>query len=350
MVDHTLYMRRCIELAARGAGYVAPNPMVGSVIVHEGRIIGEGWHRQYGGPHAEVDAFHSVRAEDLHLLPASVWYVSLEPCNHHGKTPPCTDLILSSGARRVVVGAQDPNPLVAGSGIARMREQGIEVITDVLTAECRTLNRAFFCYYERHRPFITLKWAESADGFIALPGGVPVHLSNPAADILVHRLRAEHMAILIGARTALNDNPRLTTRLWNGPNPLRLVIDTYGELRSDLHLFDGSAETAVFTVNTLLQVPNAHIIPLSSEQEVLPQIMEYLWGRKIHSLLVEGGTATLRTFLDSGLYDAVLRILSAQVLQQGIPAPNAAHLPFSLNLLGDNRILQAENPDHRVAV
>lgn len=350
IVMHELFMLRCLELASRGGGYVAPNPMVGSVITHNGCIIGEGYHKRFGGSHAEVEAFNAVHPNDRHLLPEATWYVSLEPCNHFGKTPPCTDLILSSGVRRVVVGAQDPNPLVAGSGIKRLRAEGIEVITDVLTGECRALNKAFFCLYERHRPFITLKWAESADGFIALPGGVAVHLSNPAADTLVHRLRADHMAILIGARTALNDNPRLTTRLWNGPDPQRLVIDTYGELRSDLHLFDGTAETTVFTVNTLLQVPYAYIVPLSAEQEVLPQIMEYLWGKQIHSLLVEGGTATLNHFLASGLFDAALRIQTPQVLQHGIPAPDTSHLAFSLNLLGDNRILQAENPLHRAAV
>jgi diaminohydroxyphosphoribosylaminopyrimidine deaminase/5-amino-6-(5-phosphoribosylamino)uracil reductase len=222
-------MARCLQLARHGEFTTAPNPMVGAVIVHDGRIIGEGWHRQCGGPHAEVNAVRSVRPEDEGLLREATIYVSLEPCSHWGKTPPCAELLVEKGFRRVVVGCLDPNEKVAGRGIRRLREAGAEVVVGVLERECWWLNRKFMTFHTLNRPYITLKWAQSADGFIdrhreSRSDGEPVHFSSQWTQTLVHRLRATHQAILVGRRTWELDQPSLTTRLWPGRNPERVVL------------------------------------------------------------------------------------------------------------------------------
>ena len=239
--EDELYMQRCLQLAACGAGSTSPNPMVGAVIVCDGRIIGEGYHIRAGEPHAEVNAVNSVKAKDIPLLSRSTIYVSLEPCSHYGKTPPCCDLIISRGIPRVVIATTDFNAQVNGGGIARMRDAGIEVVVGVLESESRRLNRAFFTYHICKRPAVTLKWAQSADGFIdrLRDGGTPVRFSNSVSQVAVHKLRAMHDAIIVGTRTAMLDNPSLDIRHWAGRAPLRLVIDRKGKLPVSLKLFDG---------------------------------------------------------------------------------------------------------------
>ena len=299
------FMWRCLQLAQCGEAGAAPNPMVGAVVVCDGHIIGEGFHRRCGGPHAEVNAINSVR--EKHLLSRSTIYVSLEPCAHFGKTPPCADLIIRSGIPRVVIGCADPFAKVNGLGIKKLRDAGCDVVVGVLEEECRELNHRFFTFHQEHRPWILLKWAQSEDGFIAIQDTKnEIHtykFSNDLTQTLVHRLRARSQAILVGTRTALVDNPTLTTRYWPGPNPLRLTIDRHDILPSTLHLKDGSAPTIVYT------------------HESIEKILRDLYSRGIQSLLVEGGAKLLQSFIDAGLWDEA-RIETAPVrLGNGVSAP-----------------------------
>ena len=292
-------MRRCLQLARCGEAGAPPNPMVGAVIVCDSRIIGEGYHRRCGGPHAEVNAINSVKERDL--LSRSTIYVSLEPCAHYGKTPPCADLIIETGIRRVVIGCTDSFAKVNGLGIKKLREAGCEVQVGVLEQECRELNRRFFTFHEKHRPWIILKWAQSNDGFIGKDERVI--LSNALTQTLVHRLRARSGAILVGTNTALQDNPTLTTRLWPGPNPLRLTIDRNGILPSTLHLKDNSTPTVIYS------------------HESIEEILADLYARGIQSLLVEGGAKLLQSFIDKGLWDEARIETAPLCLGQGTKAP-----------------------------
>ena len=278
------YMRRCIQLARNGICHAAPNPMVGAVIVRDGKIIGEGYHVRCGEGHAEVNAIASVKDESL-LKDATI-YVSLEPCSHYGKTPPCADLIIRKGIPRVVVGCVDPFSLVAGRGIQKLRDAGIEVTVGVLEKECRELIRAFVTFNLKKRPYITLKWAQSADGFLDIrrEDGNAVRLSTPLSTLAVHKMRAEQKAILVGRRTALLDNPSLTVREWYGQNPLRLVIDRQLTLPSHLHLFDGSTPTLVFTEKEKAATQNLTYVKLDFGQNILPQIMQVLYEQKIQNI------------------------------------------------------------------
>lgn len=324
MTKDEKYIRRCIQLARNGLCNAAPNPMVGAVVVYRDRIIGEGYHARCGEGHAEVNALRSVRDESL--LKEATLYVSLEPCSHYGKTPPCADLIVSKGIPRVVVGCMDPFPLVAGRGIRKLEEAGIDVTVGVLEEECRELIRRFVTLNICKRPYITLKWAQSADGFIdrLRQEGSPAVLSTPLTSMYVHKMRAEYKAILVGRRTALLDNPSLTTRNWYGPNPLRLVIDRKLTLPRELKLFDGTAPTLVFTEEVpaaCLRQTNVDYQVLDFSQDILPQIMQVLYERKIQSLLVEGGSCLLQSFIDSGLWDDIRVEHSGVVLQDGVKAP-----------------------------
>ena len=320
------YIARCIQLAKNGLCNAAPNPMVGAVIVHNDRIIGEGYHIRCGEAHAEVNAIRSVKDESL--LKESTIYVSLEPCSHYGKTPPCADLIINKGIPRVVVGCMDPFSLVAGRGIQKMRDAGIEVKVGILEEECRQLIRRFITFNTQHRPFITLKWAESADGFIDLhrTGGHPYIFSSPLSSMLVHKRRAEHSAILVGRKTALLDNPSLTTRHWYGKNPVRMVIDKNLTLSHHLSLFDGSMPTIVFTAQEKTSsLPQVEYITLDFQQDILPQIMEVLYQRKLQSLIVEGGSILLQSFIDSECWDEAYIEQSKDRLMDGVKAPHLSH-------------------------
>lgn len=297
-----MYMRRCLQLAACGRRNASPNPMVGAVIVAGGRIIGEGYHVRCGEGHAEVNAFASVAPEDERLLPEAVMYVSLEPCAHYGKTPPCADLIVRKGVRRVVVGCVDTFAKVSGRGIQKLLDAGIDVTVGVLERECRELNRVFFTFNSRKRPFVTLKWAQTADGFID-DHCRPVALSTPFTRMLVHKLRAEHDAILIGRVTAERDNAQLNVRHWAGPDPLRIVIDR------EWPFFPG----------------------LDFDRPVVPQILDELYRRGVQSLLVEGGAFTHGTFIESGMWDEI-RVETAPVAVGG--GTKAPQLPSDIVVTG----------------
>ena len=322
MTKDEKYIARCIQLASNGLCNAAPNPMVGAVVVHNDVIIGEGYHVRCGEAHAEVNAIRSVKNKAL--LKESTIYVSLEPCSHYGKTPPCADLIIKEGIPRVVVGCLDPFSLVAGRGIEKLRNAGIDVTVGVLEKDCQQLIRRFVTFNTLHRPFITLKWAESADGFIDLnrTEGSPYIFSSPLSGMLTHKRRSEHSAILVGRRTALLDNPSLTTRNWFGKNPVRLVIDKDLTLPKSLALFNGEVETIVFTrKNETSSLPQTTYVTLDFEQAILPQIMEELYNRKLQSLMVEGGSILLQSFIDAGLWDEAYIEKSDALLKEGVKAP-----------------------------
>lgn len=320
-MEEEKYMQRCIELARNGLCNVSPNPMVGAVIVCNGRIIGEGYHIRCGEAHAEVNAIRSVK--DKSLLKQSTIYVSLEPCSHYGKTPPCADLIIEKQIPRIVIGCRDPFSKVAGRGIQKLRDAGREVIVGVLENECRHLIRRFIAFNTLHRPYITLKWAESADGFIDInrTDGQPVVLSTPLTSMLVHKKRSESDAILVGRRTALLDNPSLSVRYWHGKNPVRLVIDKDLSLPPALHLFNDHIPTLVFTSAERAKEKCTEYITLDSGKDLLPQMMEELYARGLQSLLVEGGAKLHQSFIDAGLWDEIFVEKARTVLHAGVKAP-----------------------------
>lgn len=315
------YMRRCIQLAKNGLCNASPNPMVGAVIVHEGKIIGEGYHIRCGEAHAEVNAIRSVK--DPSLLKHSTIYVSLEPCSHYGKTPPCADLIIEKQIPKIVIGCQDPFSKVAGRGIQKLRDAGREVVVGVLETECRELIRKFITFHTLQRPYIVLKWAESADGFIDLERteGRPVVLSSPLTSMLVHKRRAESDAIMVGTRTALLDNPTLTVRNWYGHNPVRIATDRKHVLPQDSHLLDNSVPTLIFTEQPHSGKENLEYITLDYRTDILPQILSTLYRRNIQSLMVEGGSNLLESFIRLGAWDEIVIEKSDKMLYSGVKAP-----------------------------
>ncbi len=324
-MTHTFFMQRCLDLAAQGIGNVAPNPPVGAVIVYQNRIIGEGYHQQYGQAHAEPNAINSVLPQDKHLLSQSTLYVSLEPCSHFGKTPPCSDLIIKTGIPKVVIASPDPFELVNGQGIQKLRAAGIEVTIDILQTEANWLMRRFLTYHQQQRPYIILKWAQTANHFIAPTNKQQQWISNSFAKMLTHRWRTEEQAILVGTNTALADNPQLTARLWTGKQPLRLVIDRYGRLQNKpLHLLDNSLPTVVFTQthpNQNVNQANLQYIPINFEHQPLQQILHFLYQQKIQSVIVEGGAALLNSFIDANLWDEA-RVFTAPIYwDNGLTAP-----------------------------
>lgn len=322
-------MLRALELASLGEGSARPNPMVGAVIVHEGRIIGEGYHHAYGMPHAEVMAVRSV--QDQSLLSSATMYVSLEPCAHYGKTPPCASLIIEHQLRRVVVAMLDPYPKVAGRGVEMLRQAGIEVEVGLCEAQARQLNRAFVLQHTEHRPLFALKWAQSADGFIdklRYSADEPaMTFSSPLRQREVHRERMQHQAILIGYRTALLDNPGLTNRLWYGSHPIRIVLDPQRALPPRLRLFtDGLAPTWVLYDKALGSIvaaePHVRYIPIDTARPLVEEVARCLYAEGVQSVLVEGGAKTLEEFIRSGLADCIEREVSSVVLGSGVQAPN----------------------------
>ncbi len=313
-----LYMRRALELAESGRGFVSPNPMVGCVIVHEDRIIAEGFHEIYGGPHAEVNAINAVKNPEL--LSESTAYVSLEPCAHWGKTPPCANLLVEKGLKKVVIGALDSNPLVGGKGVEILRKAGIEVVTGVLEKEARLQNRRFFTQIEKNRPYVILKWAQSKDGFVARSDYSSKWISNARSRQLVHKWRAEEDAILVGKNTAKYDNPSLTVRDWTGKNPIRLVIDPNLELPENLNLFDQIVPTICYNTVKSEKSENLEFVKLRPGFE-LKEILEDLNSRKIQSLIVEGGSFVLNKFIEEGLWDEARVFTGPTEFGSGISAP-----------------------------
>ena len=317
------YMARCIELAKGGRGNVSPNPMVGAVVVHKGRIIGEGFHRKCGEAHAEVNAIASVKDESL--LKDSTIYVSLEPCSHYGKTPPCAELIIRKGIPRVVVGCLDPFPEVSGRGVRMLREAGVEVVTGVMEEEARALNKAFMTLQTKGRPYIILKWAQSEDGFIdrlRTDVSEPVTvLSSPETSRLVHKLRSEVAAIMVGTRTALLDNPSLNVRHWSGNSPVRVVLDRRLVIPDSYRLLNGFSRTLIFTEKEVENRENMEYIRIDFEGPVIRQVLDHLAARKLDSLLVEGGAQLINSFVEADVWDEA-RVETAPVrLYQGGHAP-----------------------------
>ena len=326
--SHSHYLARCIQLAQLGSSRVYPNPRVGAVIVYQDRIIGEGFHAYSGGPHAEVVAVQSV--EDKSLLTDSTIYVSLEPCDYHGKTPPCTDLILSCGIPKVVVGCQDPHPRVAGSGLNRLREKGVEVIMAEDPTPFEEVIKVFRTNQLAHRPYIVLKWAESKDGFIASRDdqGNPqqVSITGKASQEFVHKLRAYHHSIMVGKNTAAVDNPKLTTRAYPGRNPIRIVWDKALELDKDLHLFKDDAPTLILT-ELPQEASSSHSYYTPQQWKDIASLIQGLYqDQRICSILVEGGAQTLQQFIDQGVYDEVYRLIGDKVLEKGVKAPDISPL------------------------
>jgi diaminohydroxyphosphoribosylaminopyrimidine deaminase/5-amino-6-(5-phosphoribosylamino)uracil reductase len=312
MITHETYMRRCLELAEHGRGHVAPNPMVGAVLVHDDKIIGEGFHKKYGEAHAEVNCINSVKEKHRHLIPSSSMYVSLEPCAHYGKTPPCTDLILKDKIPQVIIGCRDSYEEVNGKGIAILREAGIEVVVGLLEDDCLNLNTRFFTYHKKKRPYIILKWAQSIDGKIAADGKKLVPISCGLTNRLVHRWRTEEASILVGTETALIDDPQLTARLWKGKDPVRLVTDRNLRLPPDLKLFDQSIATVVF--NTVKHEDAGNLIYYKLDALHAGDILTACYNLNLQSVIIEGGTALLQSFIDEKLYDEI-RIITNTALR-----------------------------------
>lgn len=339
MSTPTIFMQRCLSLATLGMGDVAPNPMVGCVIVHDGIIIGEGFHEKFGQPHAEVNAIRSVRNPEL--LPHSTLYVSLEPCAHFGKTPPCSDLIIESRIPRVVIGTVDPFAQVAGKGIERMKNAGIEVDLGLLEAECRDLNRRFFTFHEKKRPYIILKWAQTLDGFIDTDHTQiqhPTWITNALAKRLVHKQRSEESAILIGTNTAECDNPSLTVREWSGNQPIRLVVDRTGRLNARLNIFDQKAPTWVFTSIRKKEDEARKYITLDFDREILPQLLSELYRRDILSVIVEGGAELLTSFLKMNLWDEAFVYTGNQFFGKGVAAPHISGETIAIEELDECKL------------
>lgn len=316
-----LLMRRALQIARLGEGRVAPNPLVGCVLVHPGYgIIGEGWHQFYGGPHAEVIAIRSVQDEDW--LKESTAYVTLEPCNHFGKTPPCADLLIEKQIPRVVVCNMDPNPLVAGKGLEKLKSAGIEVQTGILEKEGAQLNRFFFASFLKQRPFITLKWAQTADGFIAREDGSSKWISSAESRLRVHKWRAEHQAILVGSGTLRTDDPLLTVRGWKGRSPVRIVLDPDLKLPVNLNVFsEPTSETWVFNQVKEISVGFLHFKQLNFSEFTLSDFMHHLRKEGIQSIFVEGGRRMIQSFIEADLWDEACVFKSPMSFGAGIKAP-----------------------------
>ncbi len=347
---HEKYIKRCIELAQNGFGTTYPNPMVGSVIVYENQIIGEGWHKKAGEPHAEVNAIKSVK--DKSLLKKATIYVSLEPCSHFGKTPPCCDLIIANEIPNVVIGTVDPNEKVSGKGIKKIAESGANVIVGVLEKECNELNKRFFTFHKKKRPYIILKWAESKDGFLAPEKEInqdrkPVWITNLHSRQLVHKWRSEEQAILVGTQTVIDDNPKLNVRDWTGNNPVRVVLDQNNRISKDSFIFDDTVKTIVFTKSEInISAENTTFEVIDFSQNIIPQILEVLYQNQIQSIIIEGGLQTLQTFIGQNIWDEA-RVFTGKKITfgKGTKAPIlSGKISAKINIESDE-LIQIRNHD-----
>ncbi|MDD3860092.1 MAG: bifunctional diaminohydroxyphosphoribosylaminopyrimidine deaminase/5-amino-6-(5-phosphoribosylamino)uracil reductase RibD [Bacteroidales bacterium] len=344
---HEKYINRCLELARKGLGSVSPNPMVGSVIVYEDRIIGEGYHRKCGEAHAEVNAVNSV--SDKSLLKKSTIYVSLEPCSHFGKTPPCTDMIIREGIPKIVVGSIDPYFKVAGKGIEKLKTAGREVITGVLEKKCVELNKRFYTFHTKRRPYIILKWAQTKDGYIDYRRESSTErkaswITNEYCRTLIHKWRTEEDAFLVGTNTVLLDNPQLTARNWFGRNPLRITIDQDNKLDKNLKIFDNQAETMVFNSKKDSVENNISLIKIDFSIDIIPQILEKLFENQIQSIVVEGGLKTLQAFIDSGFWDEARVFTGKHIFKDGVSAPIFNQSPTNYELFDESELGWFYNP------
>ena len=353
MTTHEFYIKRCIELAKNGLGTTFPNPLVGSVIVHNDRIIGEGWHRKAGEPHAEVNAVNSVK--DKSLLKEATIYVTLEPCSHFGKTPPCCDLIIANKIPNVVIGTVDPFAKVAGNGIKKLIEGGKNVTVGILEEECNELNKRFFTFHQKKRPYVVLKWAETSDGFIAPKKKLkqvqhdklaPVWITNPYSRQLVHKWRTEEQAILVGTNTVLEDNPKLDARDFKGTNPVRIVLDKSGKISEKYHVKDASQKTIFITESkNFPSTENCIYENAIFGNSLADSILKILYESNIQSVLIEGGTTTLQTFINEGLWDEA-RIFNGSVkFQNGLEAPKLNGVTYSRFDIMDDHLNIIRNYD-----
>ena len=323
-------MFRCLQIAQMGAGYVAPNPMVGALLVYNDTIIGEGFHKQYGQAHAEVNCINSVADENKQLIEKSTLYVSLEPCAHFGKTPPCADLIIKNKIPKVVIGCRDSYNEVNGKGIEKLKAASVEVTVGILEDEAMALNKRFFTFHQQQRPYIILKWAQSSDKKIGSFTGERIFISNEISNRLVHKWRSEEAAIMVGTNTALKDDPALTTRLFAGNNPVRIVIDMDLKLPASLQLFDGSVKTMVFNNVKQEQGEMISFFKINITEKVVQQILDILYNQKIQSVIVEGGAKLLQSFIDENLWDEARVISNMQlVIGKGIDAPELKNKKLS---------------------
>lgn len=337
-MQHEIFMRRCLELASLGSGFVAPNPLVGCVIVWNNLVIGEGFHKQFGGPHAEVNAFDLV--EQKELLNESTVYVSLEPCSHQGKTPPCVDLLIANNVKRVVIGCRDSNPIVSGKGIERLKRAGIEVIEGVLEEECRQLNKRFFTFHERRRPYVVLKWAQTLDGFIDRVRNEDNKginwVSSELTKTLVHKWRSEEQSILVGRNTIINDNPSLTVREYDGQNPIRIVIDSQLQISQDLNIYSDEAPTLIF--NRVKNENKENVEWIKIPETSTTHILEELYKRGISSVFVEGGSRTLQYFIIDNVWDEARVIVGNTKFGDGVKAPIINKIPSDSFKFGEDRV------------
>jgi diaminohydroxyphosphoribosylaminopyrimidine deaminase/5-amino-6-(5-phosphoribosylamino)uracil reductase len=335
MTDDSTYMHRCLQLAQLGHGNVAPNPMVGAVLVYEGKIIGEGYHKEYGKSHAEVNCINSVEDEDRHLIASSILYVSLEPCAHYGKTPPCSDLIIEHQIPKVVVGCRDPFKQVAGKGIEKMQRAGIHVSVGVLERECKELNKRFFTFHTQHRPYIVLKWAQTMNGKIGLSNTDRLFITNEFTNRLVHKWRSEEMGILVGTNTAMLDNPELTNRLWSGKSAVRLIVDMHLRLPSSLKIFNEQRPTIIFNIVQHKEEGAVRYYQVTEDVNFVHQILNGCYQMSIESILIEGGAKLLQSFIDEGMWDEA-KVITNETLhvERGLPAPQLS----SCELVGSEKI------------
>ncbi len=341
------YIKRCIELAKNGLGTTYPNPLVGSVVVHNDKIIGEGWHRKSGQPHAEVNAINAVKNKSL--LKNSTIYVSLEPCSHFGKTPPCCDLIIENKIPNVVIGTIDPNIKVAGNGIKKLIEAGAKVAVGILETECKELNKRFFTFHEMKRPFVILKWAESQDGFIApftKSEQKPVWITNEYSRQLVHKWRSEEQAILVGTNTVIDDNPKLDVRNWTGNNPIRIILDQNNRVPKDNSIFDDRVKTIIFSgLKTNVSTENTTFELIDFKKNCAEQILNVLFKHQIQSVIIEGGSQTLQTFIDENLWDEARIFIGNNRFETGIKAPKLALKNMEKQYIENDTLIISRNYD-----
>ena len=346
---HEKYISRCIELAKNGLGTTYPNPLVGSVIVYDGKIIGEGWHKKSGEPHAEVNAVNSVK--DKTLLKKATIYVSLEPCSHFGKTPPCCDLIIKNEIPNIVIGTVDPNIKVAGNGIKKLIDAGAAVTVGILEKECKKLNKRFFTFHEKKRPYIILKWAESQDGFIAPSKNIrneqkPFWITNEFSRQLAHKWRSEEQAILVGTNTVIDDNPRLDVRDWSGNNPIRIILDKNNRIQNDRHVLDNQTTTIILCQSiTSINSENTIFERIDFDKNIAPQIIEVLYKHKIQSLIIEGGRQTLQTFIDENLWDEARIFVGNESLENGTKAPIVVMKNIEKHTIENDELIILSNHD-----
>lgn len=343
------YIKRCIELAQNGFGTTYPNPMVGSVIVSEDKIIGEGWHKKAGEPHAEVNAVNSVK--DKSLLKKATIYVSLEPCSHFGKTPPCCDLIIANKIPNVVVGTVDPNEKVAGRGIKKLIEAGANVTVGILEDECNELNKRFFTFHQKQRPYIILKWAESQDGFLAPEKETdqerkPVWITNTFSRQLVHKWRSEEQAILTGTQTVIDDNPKLNVRDWSGTNPVRVVLDQNNRISRDSFVFDDSVKTIVFSKSeNRILTQNTIYKKIDFDKNTIQQILDVLYQHQIQSVIIEGGRQTLQSFIDENIWDEARIFIGKAIFENGTKAPILQKKNSTKTFIQNDELIYFRNHD-----